>query len=321
MNKKFNKNQLFVYRLRSNAQIKIKIKMLIFDILPGLLLTILILGFFWLIKIHNYWMEQGVRFIPSPLLLGNFWRQLFMIEQIKYTLTRMYHHPASQGNAFVGIHTFNKPAIFVLDIELVKRILVKDFNHFSDRHVGADPKMDPIGGNNLFQVKNPLWRKLRLKLTPVFTSGKMKQIFYLVDGIGATLHKQLTQMVNKNPIIEVRELASSFTVDTIALSAFATEAKCLEQDKMTEFKRIIFNCVTSSWFKRWSVVCTFLIPSLLKYIKITTFTKEFENFMRRLFKDVVTEREKSGTIRNDLVDALIAVKRAEQNDDEKSKYM
>lgn len=285
----------------------------------GIFISFFLLGYFLLLRNKNYWKDQGIPNIPGPLLVGNFWRQLFMIEQVKYALERMYKHPAAKGQAFVGIHVFNKPSIFVLDTQLAKRVLVKDFNHFSDRHVGADPIMDPIGGNDLFQVKNPLWRQIRLKLTPVFTSGKMKKMFYLIDGIGTVLHNQLQEMVKKNPVIEVRELASCFTVDTIALTAFATEAKCLQQDTTTEFKETVFNCVTSSWFKRWSVVCTFMIPSVLKYIKVTTFSEEFEGFMRRIFKDVVSERENSNTIRHDLVDALIAVKRAEANDNDKSK--
>lgn len=294
---------------------------MLLGLLLGILASVLLLGYFLLLKTKNYWIDRGIPNVPAPILVGNFWRQLFMIEQIKYALDRLYKHPKAKGQPFIGIHVFNKPTIFILDPELVKRVMVKDFHHFSDRHVGADPIQDPIGGNDLFQVKNPLWRKLRLKMSPIFTSGKLKQMFYLVESVGNALHKQVKRLVAQNPVVEVRDLASCFTVDTIALCAFATEAKCLDLDKNTDFKDAILSCVTSSWFRRWSVVCTFMIPSILKYLKITTFTEEFEEFIRHLFQNAVTEREKSNIIRHDLVDALIAFRRAEENDDEKSKCM
>lgn len=41
----------------------------------------------------------------------------------------------------------------------------------------------------------------------------------------------------------------------------------------------------------------------------------FEKFLRRLFDEVMTNRMKSGGNRNDLIDALIALKNAEMDKD------
>lgn len=292
---------------------------MISEILIAVVVLLLLYGYIILRKSENYWKNQGIPFISSPFLLGNFWRQLFLIEFVTDALDRMYKHPIAKGQPFVGIHVFNKPALYILDIDLVKRVLVKDFNHFSDRHVHADPTVDPMGGYDLFRGKNPLWRKLRLKLSPVFTSGKMKQMFYLIDQIGKSLHEQLKLKVQQNSMVEVRELTACFTLDSIALTAFATEANCLKQNETSEFKEKVFNCATASKYRKFSFLATFFIPDLGKYLRIKTFTDEFEVFMRKLFSEVMVEREKSGIARQDLIDALIAVKKADQNDDDKSK--
>jgi hypothetical protein len=70
---------------------------------------------------------------------------------------------------------------------MVKNILVKDFQNFMDRTISVEERFDPLFGNNLGSLKGQLWRHLRTKLTPVFTSNKMKMMFYLVDTSGKEL--------------------------------------------------------------------------------------------------------------------------------------
>jgi len=69
----------------------------------------------------------------------------------------------------------------------VKNILVKDFNNFMDRIFAVEDKFDPIFGKSLPFLRGQLWRHLRTNLSPVFTSRKMKMMFYLVDTCGKEL--------------------------------------------------------------------------------------------------------------------------------------
>jgi cytochrome P450 len=65
-----------------------------------------------------------------------------------------------------------------------------------DRTVSFDEKLDPLFGNTLFVLKGQLWRHLRTNLTPVFTSRKMKMMFYLVDTCG----KELAECLDKETV-------------------------------------------------------------------------------------------------------------------------
>jgi hypothetical protein len=84
----------------------------------------------------------------------------------------------------VGIFSFDTPSLLIRDVELVKNILVKDFQTFMDGIFSFEDKFDPLFCNNLAVLKGQLWRHLRTNLTPVFTSRKMKMMFYLVDTCG-----------------------------------------------------------------------------------------------------------------------------------------
>ena len=88
---------------------------------------------------------------------------------------------------YVGLFSFDKPILLIRDLELVKNILVKDFQYFIDRITSFDEKLDPLWSKILFATKGQRWRHWRTNLTPVFTSGKMKMMFYLVDTCGKEL--------------------------------------------------------------------------------------------------------------------------------------
>lgn len=160
---------------------------MIFEVLVSLLCIIAVYGVAWCFHQNSFWKRNNVIHIPSFPLIGHFSEALFLRAQVTSVFNRLYHHEAAQGQPFVGVNLFYKPAILVRDPELVKRILIKDFNYFSNRHNGADPRHDPVGANNLFQLKNPKWRQLRSKLTPVFTSGKHSILNFILQSISYVL--------------------------------------------------------------------------------------------------------------------------------------
>jgi cytochrome P450 len=87
----------------------------------------------------------------------------------------------------VGIFSFDKPSLLIRDLELVKNILMKEFQNFADRTFSVEQKFDPLFGKNLAVLKGKLWHHLRTNLNPVFNPRKMKMMFYLVDTSGKEL--------------------------------------------------------------------------------------------------------------------------------------
>lgn len=182
-------------------------------ILLGTVSALLSLIYYWAYQRQNYWKNRNIPYIQSPLLLGHFFKTVLLKENNVNVMHRLYYHPNAKGRAFVGINVFHKPAILVREPELIKRVLIKDFQYFTNRHVGADPIHDPISGLNLFQVKNPQWKDIRNKLSPIFTSGKMKQFFYMVENVGNVLNNTVANLVvNGKPVLEIRTLLARYTI-------------------------------------------------------------------------------------------------------------
>lgn len=193
------------------------IELILLGIVSGLVSVL----YFWAYQRQNYWKNRNIAHVKSPLLLGHFFKTVLLKENNVDALTHLYNHPNAKGKAFVGINIFHKPAILIREPELIKRVLIKDFQYFTNRHVGADPVHDPIAGLNLFQIKNPQWKDLRVKLSPIFTSGKMKQMFYMVENVGNVLNETVAKLVNTGqPVIEIRTLLARYTIGEFVKNIF-----------------------------------------------------------------------------------------------------
>lgn len=263
---------------------------------------------------QNFWKDRNIPHIKSSIW-GHLLKTTALKENAAITFNNLYNHDEAQGHKFVGINVFHKPAILVRDPELVKRVLVKDFNYFTSRHTGTDPENDPLAANNLFQISNPMWKILRSKLSPVFTSGKMKQMFYMVDKVGNDLNEVIGARVKDNSAeFSIRTLFAMYTVDAISLVAFATEANCLKNPQGSEFLKNAKKAFATTYWDKVSGLLIFFLQDLMKLLRMKTFNEDFGRFLTKLFHEVTDDRIKSGGTRNDLIDALIQIKNSEKGD-------
>lgn len=65
-----------------------------------------------------------------------------------------------------------------------------------------------------------------MKLSPIFTSGKMKMMFEIVDSIGDKFVDVLNMKLKASSVLEMRELAGRLTADVIGNVAFGLDCNC-----------------------------------------------------------------------------------------------
>ena len=147
--------------------------------------AIFIASYLYFTRNFKFWQKRGIPYVKPTPFVGNFKECAFQKVNIGKYLQHIYEEHSDKP--YVGIFSFDKPILLIRDLELVKNILVKDFQYFIDRITSFDEKLDPLASKSLFTIKGQLWRHRRTNLTPVFTSGKMKMMFYLVDTCGKEL--------------------------------------------------------------------------------------------------------------------------------------
>lgn len=90
----------------------------------------------------------------------------------------------------IGIYVFFKPLLIIADLDLIRIVMTMKFEYFNDRGHYCNEKIDPLSAH-LFTLPGKKWRNLRVKVTPTFTSTKLKQMFPLVKDCGEELVKYL----------------------------------------------------------------------------------------------------------------------------------
>ncbi|TDG50557.1 hypothetical protein AWZ03_003146 [Drosophila navojoa] len=273
-----------------------------------LLLTVLIatIGYLFmrLRKRMQYWQRKGIPCEEPSLLMGSM--KGVQTERAFPEIWTHYYNKFKGTGPFAGFYWFQRPAAFILEAFLVKHILIKDFNKFSDRGFFSNPEDDPLSGQ-LFLLDGHKWRSMRNKLSSTFTSGKMKYMFPTVVKISHEFIKVFGDMVDRSPVIEVRELMARFTTDVIGSVAFGIECNSLK-DPEAEFRVMGRKSLAD---KRHGILGVSILNSFPKFarrIHMKLTPEHIENFFMKIVRETVDFREKNNVRRNDFMDQLIDLK-------------
>jgi cytochrome P450 len=147
--------------------------------------AIFIALYFYFTRNFKFWQKLGIPYVKPTPFVGNLKECAFQKVNLGQNLQHIYEE--NSDKPYVGIFSFDTPVLLIRDLELLKDIVVKDSHKFVDRTSSFDKDIDPIMSRALFMLKGQRWRHMRTNLTPVFTSGKMKMMFYLVDTCGKEL--------------------------------------------------------------------------------------------------------------------------------------
>ncbi|XP_076232644.1 cytochrome P450 6k1 [Calliopsis andreniformis] len=256
---------------------------------------------------HNYWKRRGVPSIPGHWFFGILKDVVQFRTSPSFVFGDIYNQASE--NDLVGSYLFQKPFLIIRSPELIKQILIKDFKVFCNRYFNVESFHDKIGTSNLFSLKNPEWKYLRTKLTPVFTSGKIKKIFNLMVETAESVTKYLDNEFSDNEktkSIIVKDIALKYTTDVISSVAFGVYANSFDQSN-NQFFRKAQEGLKSTVKRGFQFIIMFFFPALSRYTGIKMLGPS-SSYFRKVFWDSMDTRELSKTKRGDLIDFLIDMK-------------
>ncbi|KAJ9587972.1 hypothetical protein L9F63_018601, partial [Diploptera punctata] len=262
----------------------------------------------------SYWRKRGVPCVKPSFIFGNFKEVLFQKVCVGEFFQNMYNK--GEGKPFVGIYVFGSPALVIRDPELIKTVLVKDFNIFFDRKVMSNEKSDPLS-KNLFLLKGAQWRYLRYKMTPTFTALRLKQMFPLMQKTATQFGDCLQNIVNSKKSTEMKETAAKYATDVITTCAFGIESNCLSDPKaeFREFGRQIFDFTV---YRSFEFMSMFMLPLAVKYLHVQFLSKHATEFLRKAFWETIHTREEQKIQREDFMDLLIKLKNKDHIEHDKT---
>lgn len=192
-------------------------------------------------------------------------------------------------------------------MDLIKKITVKDFEHFTDHLNFVNSKTEPIVNKNLFLLKGEEWRDMRSTLSPTFTSSKMRSMFSLITETAenfAQFHLQQDEMV----VAEMKRLYLRYVTDTIASCAFGVKCDSLK-DTENEFYKMGQAVTLVRGLVILRNFLAVLFPAILHFFRVRTIPKKITDFFECLVKDSIQIREEQSIIRPDMIHMLIEARR------------
>ncbi|XP_047999082.1 cytochrome P450 6B2-like [Leguminivora glycinivorella] len=254
---------------------------------------------------NEYWKSKGL-ITPKPWpIIGNYGDYLLIRKNLPDTVTAICKQFPKEP--MIGAYFGTEPVVIVKDPELLKLVVTKDFYYFSSRDLGAHTDRE-ILVKNIFNENGDKWRVLRQNLTPVFTSAKMKNMFYLIQERTKEFEKLLAKEIGFNPTHEVRCFMGRFTMDCIGSCIFGIATKVMSEEKNNPF-RMMGETVTDFHPQRvLKMNVRNVWPNVYYLLGMRIFGDEVTNFFMNLIKGVFVSRNNTPGSRNDFIDFILGFK-------------
>nr|CAD7454785.1 unnamed protein product [Timema tahoe] len=269
----------------------------------SVILTVVLLLTWLTTKLRDrllHWQKRGVPFVPLN------WRII-----IDSLLSRKYMndwwmevYKKLEGHPFGGYYNYVTPMLMVRDPEILRTVLVKGFSNFHDNDFHMDVSLDPLAGRNPFFLKGE--RTVRSQITPAFTSGKIKPMFYLMTEVCQEMKTYLEKVSPQGPV-EVKEMSNKYTSDVVASCAYGIKGDAFTNPD-AKFLKAGKNLFKASGWGTAKMIILIFFPKLASFLRLRFISKEVEQFFRSVLRDVLSLREKSGIVRNDFLQLLIQIK-------------
>lgn len=251
-------------------------------------------------RMIDYWKVRGVPYIKAKFIYGNSkglgkeFHTCALMESVLYEL--------KTKGPIGGIHISSRPVAIITDLDLVKTVLVKDFNYFPNRGIFYNLKDDPISGH-ISNIENQHWKNIRSKLTPAFTTGKLKVMFNNILEISDTFMTTIARESAETGSVELKDILSRFTCDVIGDVAFGVNCNSLN-DKDAKFYKMAVKSMDSFDFIQRLVWMGY--KRIVRALRFKLTPDDVSDFYTHVVKSIVDFRSQNGVDgRVDLMNILI----------------
>lgn len=141
-------------------------------VIAAILVTLFVLFAKWR---HNYWTRKGVLQSKPNLIFGNIMSSVTGQESLYDMFANFYFYGKNAGQKLFGMYSFWSPELVIIDKELMKTILTKDFPYVSS-HGAFCHKSNPLLVN-MFTLDGQAWKDRRMKMSPMFTTDRLVWIY------------------------------------------------------------------------------------------------------------------------------------------------
>ncbi|XP_077563276.1 cytochrome P450 3A24-like [Haemaphysalis longicornis] len=242
--------------------------------------TVFILLYLYASRRRNFWKNQNVLAEPFALIFGSTLKLMFTpIHEVDYARYKKY------GQLF-GAFEMGNVILFAAEPEIVKQVLVKDFQIFPNRR--AFEFCDPLLDNMMSATPVERWRNIRPVASPAFSTAKMRMMNSLIEDCAKVTAEHLKEAASKKEDIDVVQFFGNYTLDVIARCAFGTRLDS-HSDQTNEFVTKSRQAFSGRITLR--LLACFMLPAIAKLLKLRAFHPETFLYFQRMCQSIIKSRQ------------------------------
>ncbi|KAK7797024.1 hypothetical protein U0070_012293 [Myodes glareolus] len=185
------------------------------------------------------------------------------------------------------------PVLAITDTDMIKNVLVKDcYSVFTNRR-----SFGPVGimSKALSASKDEEWKRIRALLSPTFTSGKLKEMFPIIEQYGDSLVKYLRREAEKGKPLTMKEVLGAYSMDVITSTSFGVNVDSLNnpKDPFVEKTKKLIKLDVFDPLLMSVVLFPFLTP-IYEMLNVSVFPKDSIAFFKKFVDRMKENRLNSG---------------------------
>lgn len=249
---------------------------------------LLLAAFLGLLVLYGIWPYQTFKKlgIPGPQPVP-FWGTFLGYRQGLLNFDQMCFE--KYGKIW-GIYDGRQPVMAILDPVLIKTILVKEcYSTFTNRRVfGLSGRLESA----LSMAMDDQWKRIRTVLSPTFTSGKLKEMFPIIESYGEKLVKNLEKKVANEEFLDVKNIFGAYSMDVVASTSFSVDIDSMSKPSdpfVTNIRKFLKFSFLNPLFI-FIVLFPFMIPVLEK-MNMCLLPSKVIDFFDAVFMKMKKERK------------------------------
>jgi len=272
------------------------------------LLAIFVYYYHQVTKQFGFFAEQGIPFSKPSFPFGSSATKQIMTGKISITDTEVFLvENEFPDEKIFGYFNFGQPTFVINDEELAKKIMIKDFEYFTDRRAILDA--NEINNAFMTNLSGAEWKQIRSLMSGVFTSGRLKVMFKHIKKVGENYQEHLDDVAEEGVDVDMRVVGGKMTLDAIATAGFGIETNSFKEPDNT-FRVQALTLVGAPGYVSQLIMVKFvfmlLFPWATQIFKLNLTDKKAMNFFSDIVKKTYKHRIETGEKRNDIIDQVVA---------------
>lgn len=233
---------------------------------------------------YAYFKQRNIPYLEPSLFLGNA-DDLILGRKSILEFQRCIYQVARRKQ-LLGTFMFQKPTLYVTELNWIKLILGRDSAHFYDRGLKFNSVDEPLT-RHLFHLEGEQYKVVRNKVLPAFTLNGVLILFPLLLESAINLQEYLGQVAKTTQDIQLKEVMSKYAAEVIGKCAFGLKKGPLtgDNEKFYHMSKKIFS-------PRLRTIIKLIFPTIPRFVSDLFDIKMIAKDISDYFSDIIVNEIK-----------------------------